>query len=146
MRFRQRFSWAQVFTAAVWLLLSYFWIRKHRTNLGIRSTGEITGLIWCFLLLFNYISYFLIWWDLDQNGLRERRLFSVKTVPWRELVRVGPWNKANIKNRQFIEAEYRRSAPLSDSGKLLLRVRDDERKELFRRLQSYAPQAQIDVF
>ena len=131
---------------AVWMLLSYMWLKKPYIGLGVRSTWKLIGVVWFLLLLFNFLGLYFIWWDVDQEGLTERRLFSKKTIPWADLVRIGPWNRLNTANRLYIEAEYHRSAPLSDSGKLLLRVKEDERRDLFRRLQDFAPQAEIEAF
>ena len=144
MRVQQRFAWSQSLAAIVWLALSYAWGSKPHAVPGIRSAYIVIGGMWFVVLLISLLSHFLIWWDLTESGLTEHRLLSTRTVPWAELTRVGPWVPGKKPIRTIVEVAYHRSAPMSDSGRLLLQPKEGQRKTLFAQLYHYAPQATFD--
>jgi len=146
MRFRQRFAWIQFIGALLWLCLSYGWMNKPHTIPGLRSAYTMLGVVCLLQALFCLLSYYFIWWGIGENGLTERRLLSARTIPWTELTRVGPWVTGKRRNLGWVEVGYYRSAPMSDSGQLLLQPKHEERKDLFAQLCHYAPQATFERF
>jgi hypothetical protein len=141
MRFRQRFAWIQFIGAVLWLCLSYGWLNKPHTVPGLDSAYMVLGAVSLLQVLFCVLSYYFVWWDVDEQGLTERRLLSIRTIPWAELTRVGPWVTGKRRNMGMVEVEYYRPAPMSDSGHLLFQPKKDERKDLFAQLCHHAPQA-----
>ncbi len=141
MRFRQKFPWSQVATAVVWIGLGCFaWTQRRHS--GIPMYGVI-GLGWLFVLLFGVAGYWLIWWDVSDSGLTERRLWRTRFIPWEEVYRVGPWRPFRKSRGDTIEIEFARTGPLSDRGHFVLLPL--ERQGLLDAIRAHAPQATVEL-
>ena len=116
MRFRTKFQGVQFASAAVWIGLSCAWLHKPNADLAIRGAYLIAGVIWLFVGIISLASYFLTWWEIDDAGLTQRRLWSKRIVPWSEVSRVGPWQPGRKPMPNWLAVDYARSAPMSDRG------------------------------
>jgi hypothetical protein len=143
MRFRAKFQWLQVTTAILWIGLSYAWIHRATAPPGLRVTYLLTGIVQLFALLF-YVAMYVTSWEIDEDALVQRRLWSARRVPWDEIARIGPSYIGKNPKRTWVEVEYARSAPMSERGTLLLQPED--RDGLIQELRSHAPQAEFEPF
>jgi hypothetical protein len=139
MRFRAKFAlidWAGLTLAAfAWLL---FFSEPHRVD---------APLLW-YVTLMNVFAgsrvvlYMFVYWETTIEGLRERRLWSTRTIPWPEITAIGPWPDRHP-NRGFLAIEYTRPAPLSDRGTL---VANPENREAFLgEIRRHAPQVRLEI-
>jgi hypothetical protein len=142
MRFRTKFAWVQFASAILWVGLSYLWLRKPSAAPGIRSTYLMAGVFWLFTALSCIASYCFNWWEISDSGLTQRRFWSVRTVPWNEITRIGPWHPGKKPNPHWLVVDYVRPAPMSDRGELLIQLAD--RNALVRALRSHAPHADFE--
>jgi hypothetical protein len=99
------------------------------------------ALIWIFFGLWRTLSQIFIYWDVDSSGLRERRLWNERTIPWQEVTRVSGW--MDRPSSDALAVHYARSAPLSDSGTVV--ATPEDRQQFLADLHRYAPQAAFDV-
>ncbi len=91
------------------------------------------------LLALQYVAnYFFVYWDLDADRLRERRLFRTTEVPWQEVTHIGPWGKT-----LYLVVEHAREAPMSDRGRVI--ANPEDRSGFISLVLRYAPQASFDV-
>lgn len=144
MRFRTKFAWVQFAGAILWLGLSYSWSHNTHATSGIRSSYLLGGIFWLFLALSCVMNYFFTWWDINDSGLTQRRLWSTRTIPWNEITRIAPWQPNSKPMPKWLAVEYARPAPMSDRGQLLIQPAD--RNALVRALRTHAPQADFDFF
>jgi hypothetical protein len=143
MRFRSKLAWVPLATAMLYLGISFGgWKRHHAT--GIREAYVATCFLWGSLGLFSLASYFLVWWDLDDTGITQRRLWSRKFVPWHEITHIGPWQPGKKPIYNTVAIDYLRTAPLSDRGSFLIQ-QPSQRDALLASLHSHAPQAIFDL-
>ena len=98
------------------------------------------ALLWAISASLMSILPFLTYWDFESDGLRERRLWRTKTIPWAEVTYVGPWESASSK---WVAIEYERKAPLSDRGRVI--VTPARRKAFIAALRQFAPQAEFEI-
>ena len=119
MRFRQRFPWLQIVPALLWIGLGAT-VATHKHAHAGTPFYEILGFIWLFILAFTIAGYYLIWWDITEAGLTERRFWRTKLIPWDEIYRVGPWRPYKKHLSDTLEVEYARTGPLSDRGHFVL--------------------------
>lgn len=143
MRFRAKFAlidWAWLAIAAFVLVLLLSGPRRAKDSL-----------VWYgfLILLFaaiRVVLYFFLWWDTTPGGLRERRLWSTRTIPWTEITGVAPWPDGQAggrAHRDSLAIEYARAAPLSDQGRLIANPAD--REGFLREVRRHAPQASFEV-
>jgi len=144
MRFRTKFAWLQLGSGIVWMAVSYLWIHKPSAAPGVRGAYLIAGLIWMSLSILSVASYHFTWWEISDAGLIQKRLWSTRTIPWSEIICVGPWQPGKRPNYAWLEVGYARSAPMSDRGTLL--IQPAERDALVHQLRARAPQADFDFF
>lgn len=88
------------------------------------------------------LSQAFIYWDVDPEGLRERRLLSTRSIPWQEVVHVGSW-RPNQPASDYLEIDYARPAPISDRGTVI--ANPEDRSGFISALRRFAPQANFDV-
>jgi hypothetical protein len=143
MRFRSRFAWVQFAGAILWIGLSDSWFHKPNAPPGIRSAYLIAGVFWLFIALSCIANFCFAWWQVDDTGLTQRRLWKTRTIPWNEITRIGPWQPNSKPMPQWLAVEYARSAPMSDRGELLIQPAD--RNTLVRALRAHAPQADYEI-
>jgi hypothetical protein len=51
----------------------------------------VGGIVWSFLFVWTFTSYFLIYWDLNSDALYERRMWKMQHVAYSEITSIGPW-------------------------------------------------------
>jgi hypothetical protein len=144
MRFRTKFQWGQIALAAIWIPLSYSWFHKPTAALGIRYAYLIGGITWALVAIAYLASYFFTWWDVTDLGLMQRKLWRAQTIPWSEIVRVGPWKPNSKLMYDWLAVDYARNGPMSDRGTLLFQP--TQRDSLVRTIQAHAPQADYYLF
>jgi hypothetical protein len=88
------------------------------------------------------LSQAFIYWDVDPEGLRERRLWGTKSVPWQEVVHVGSWHP-NHPASDYLEIDYARPAPIYDRGSVI--ANPDDRSGFLSALRRFATQANFEV-
>lgn len=115
MRFRAKFAlldWAWVSVAALAALL--FFSASRRASQPMRY--------YAFMMIFfaaiRVLLHLFIFWDVTSDGLRERRLWTARTIPWKEITAVTPWPDSRP-NRDYIAIEFVRPAPLSSRGTII---------------------------
>ena len=135
MRFRAKFGalgWCWVGLACLALVL---WFS------GLRS-GTLGWLVICYALmaLQRVLMQIFVYWDVDDDGLRERCLRNTREVAWREVQHVGGWPKPWSDS---LAIDFARPAPLSDRGSII--ANPEDREEFISTLRRFAPQAAFDV-
>jgi hypothetical protein len=123
--------------------LSYGWVHKPRAVPGIHGAYLISGMVWTLVAIGCLAHYFGTWWAIEDAGLMQHRLWETRTIPWDEITRVGPWEPNNKPLSKWLAVGYRRSAPMSDSGEMVLQPAD--RESLVRTLRAHAPLADFDL-
>jgi hypothetical protein len=156
MRFRVKFQGHQLAAAVVWLGVSCAWIHKPNADPAIRGAYLVSGVLWLLIGISCLANYFFTWLEIDAVGLIQRRLWSVRVVPWNEITRVGPWQPGKIpanSRRQrssprysanWLSVDYARAAPMSDRGELVFQPA--ERDALVSALRAHASEADFDLF
>jgi hypothetical protein len=122
--------------------ISFSWFRKH-THDGTGQAYLLVGILQLLMAAYCIAAYFFVWWRIDDSGLTQRRLWSIRTVPWNEITRIGPWLHNNKPIPHWLSVEYARPAPLSDRGELLFQPADCF--ALARTLRAHAPQAEYEI-
>ena len=131
MRFRAKFQGHQLAAAVVWLGVSCAWIHKPNADPAIRGAYLVSGVLWLLIGISCLANYFFTWLEIDAVGLIQRRLWSVRVVPWNEITRVGTWQPGA------------RAAPMSDRGELVFQPA--ERDALVSALRAHASEADFDL-
>jgi hypothetical protein len=87
-------------------------------------------------------SQVFIYWDLDSDFLRERRLWNKREVAWKEVTHVGSWHPKQPSS-DYLAVYYARPEPMSDRGSII--ANPEDRAQFVAALRRYAPQAKFDV-
>lgn len=138
MRFRYKFG--ALDGAWVWLALfmTVLWSSAH----GHRSTNlSILAASWIFLAALRVSNHLFVYWDLDSTGIRERRFWGIKQIPWSEVTLVQGLNGSPSSN--FLEVWSSRPSPISASDRVL--AYPGNREEFIAALRRFAPQANFEV-
>jgi len=147
MRFRQRFPTAQMILAPLWIAVSIAWLRKPHAIAGIRGAYTVIGLLNVLVLILYLSNYLFVWWDITDHGIRERRLWDTRFIPWDAIDRVHLWRPSPLKIKtvlgETLEVEYARTGPMPDRGSILLLPR--KRQSFLLALRTHAPQAAIEL-
>ncbi|MGC2617694.1 MAG: hypothetical protein WA414_01570 [Acidobacteriaceae bacterium] len=98
--------------------------------------------VWGLAGLFRIFTRAFIYWDITPDGLCERHLSSVQTIPWSEIISVAPWPDSR-RNQDTLAIDYARPAPLSATGQVL--VNPSHLDEFLAALREHAPQARFTV-
>jgi hypothetical protein len=137
MRFRAKFGaigWCWVGMAGLQAVL---WLSRKRSG-AVDSFA-----LGCVLIaLQQALNHAFIYWEIGPDGLRERRLWNTKEVPWQEVVHVGSWHPKNTAS-DYLEIEYARPAPKSDRGSVI--ANPEDRSGFLAALHRFATQASFDV-
>jgi hypothetical protein len=80
------------------------------------------------------------YWDVDDTGLKERRLWNIRTVPWAEITYVRAASNANP---DCLAIDFARSAPVSDRGTIT--ANPIEMTQFIDILRKFAPQASFEI-
>ncbi len=139
MRFRAKFAfldWAWVSMAgfAALLFLS-----------GPRHAGQALryyALMMIFFAASRILLHVFIFWEITPSSLRERRLWTTRTVPWKEITAVIPWPDTRP-NHDYVAIEFARAAPLSSRGTIIANPGDHN--EFLSALRRYACNARFEV-
>jgi len=135
MRFRARFG-----------AVDYFWIAGLCLYIVLPFVMPNRGLHFAQILSiavasFQILTKTLTWWDLDSDGLKERRLWYTREIPWREVLRVGGLNSRPAS--RILAIDYARPAPMSDRGQILASPGD--RAQFLAALHRFVPTADFEV-
>jgi hypothetical protein len=134
MRFRTKFGalgYCWVGLACLWTLLWLCGPHQNRAGLFTFTSALIASL--------QILNHTFIYWELQADSLRERRLWRAKEVAWQEITHVGPW--AN--NSEYLIVDHVRAAPLSARGSII--ANPEDRSAFLDALHRYAPQATFDL-
>lgn len=94
------------------------------------------------MALLRGLNQGFIYWEIDNDGLRERRLWHSKQVPWQDVVHVGSWHP-NQPSSDYLEIDYARPAPMSDRGSVI--ANPEDRSGFLAALHRFAPNADFEV-
>jgi hypothetical protein len=83
-----------------------------------------------------------IYWDVDDDGLRERRLWKTKEVAWRNVRHVGAWNPSQPAS-DYLAIDFARPAPTPGRSRII--AHPEDRTAFIAALRRFAPQAVFDV-
>lgn len=137
MRFRAKFrllDWGCVALGLLYLFRMIF--GPHTLAFGW------WGMVWpIFALEFVLLNRF-VYWEIKTDGLRERRLWSVREVPWQEVTHVRPWRE-NKPSSAYLAIDFARSAPMSDRGTVI--ANPEARSQFIGALRKFAPKAEFEV-
>ncbi len=138
MRFRAKFGLLGWSCVALALLVLVLWFSSgyHNETLGILATTLPI------LAAIEILKEVFIYWELDADGLCERRFWTEKKIPWQEVIRVSAWNSEQPSS-DFLAIDYARSAPMSDRGSVI--ANPEDRQRFLADLYRYAPQAAFEV-
>lgn len=139
MRFRAKFGllgWVYVAFASFVIVL----ILSPRQHHGDQRFFAVLPTL--VLAVLRILSQIFIYWEINSDGLRVRRFWDEKTIPWQEVTRVGAWNPKHASS-DVLAIDYFRSAPMSDQGSVI--ANPEDRQQFLANLRRYAPQAVFDV-
>jgi len=94
---------------------------------------------WPLLALLRILNNFFVYWECNTSGLRERRIWRNKDVPWEEIRQVGKWRPKD----ETVAVIFARPAPSFTSGCITADPAD--RAGFLAALCQYAPQADFDL-
>lgn len=137
MRFRAKFgalSWC-------WVGLACFVLVLWASGLRARPLGGLIASI-VLLALVQVIAHIFIFWDVDADGLRERRLWKTRTVAWRQVHHVGSWNPRQPAS-DYLSIEFTRAEPSASRGRVI--AHPEDRDKFIATLRRFAPDAIFDV-
>ena len=86
MRFRAKFGalgYCWVGLACLWTVLLLFGPHRDRTVLFTFTSASAA--------LLRILNHRFIYWDVQDDRLRERRLWRAKEIAWQEITHVKPW-------------------------------------------------------
>jgi hypothetical protein len=139
MRFRAKFAlidWAWLAIAAFALLL--FLSGPYRAGVFLRWYATVMALFACS----RVVLHIFVYWDTSLEGLRERRLWTTRTIPWPQITAVSPWPDRHP-NPNCLSIEYARSAPMSDRGTVI--ANPENREAFLSEIRGHAPQARLEI-
>ena len=134
MRFRKKFGALGYAWAGSACLFAALWLSPNRKP-------ELVPFVIYFglMALVQIVSYFFIYWEIESDHLRERRLLTTREVSWAELKSVSPWGKST----EYLALDYSRPAPMSDRGSII--ANPEDRSAFIDAIRRYAPQASVEV-
>jgi hypothetical protein len=137
MRFRAKFGSIGITSVALACFYLFLLLSTRHPEPLKRSFAAV------FILLasLKVLSRVFIYWDLKPTGLRERRMWHTREVPWQEIASVGSWNPKQPAS-DCLAIDYARPAPLSDRGRILASPAD--RKQFIAAVRRFAPHAAFD--
>jgi hypothetical protein len=139
MRFRAKFDRLDVLYLALPLFaLGLLLSGPHHASPFLR----IFAVLWGLLGLFRVLDRFCTYWDVASDGLRERRLWSVRFIPWAQINSVAPWPDGKPMHGAVV-IDFARPAPLSSTGRVI--ANPDRLDEFLAELREHAPQARLAV-
>src|ERR1700722_16829266 len=94
-----------MFGCILWLVFSLLNLRKPHLGPGFHAAYLVGGMVWSFLFVSTFASYFLIYWDLNSGELYERRMWKKQRVAYSEITAVGPWSSKNPSS-SYLDIEY----------------------------------------
>lgn len=138
MRFRQQFG----LSGYIWLTILCFYSFVLFSQSGKSHLPFPVAEIWIFFAALQVASKLFTYWDVESDGLHERRLWNTREVPWDEITRVEPYNP-NHPASPSMAIEYARTGPLSDRGQILANPADWD--EFLRAMRRFAPHADFEL-
>jgi hypothetical protein len=139
MRFRAKFDLLDVLYLALPLFMLVLLISEpHHVDPFLRYLT----VMWVVVGLVRVLSRIFIYWDVTPNGLRERRLWSARTIPWSEIASVTPWPDGKPM-RGSLAIDFARPAPLSSTGRVV--ANPNRLDEFLAELREHATQARFAV-
>ena len=135
MRFRAKFGALDWCVVGMALFAIVLWLSG--AHLGVMTFLAVVP-----LASLRILSQLFIFWDVDGDFLRERRLWSTHQIPWHEVVYVGSWNPSWLES-DYLEIDYARPAPLSERGSV--KANPEDRARFIASLHRFAPQADFEV-
>jgi hypothetical protein len=82
------------------------------------------------------------YWECDSAGIRERRLWRVKEIPWQAITHIGSFTHGGSSPGYVtIGCDYR--APMSVQGHIA--ANPEDRAQFLATLRAFATQAKFDV-
>jgi hypothetical protein len=138
MRFRAKSgsSWIWLLMAGFWVVL---WIISIRPPHPLRS-GNMP-LIWIALCSINFFLPYITYWEMDAEGLRERKLWwTSQKTRWQDVTRIiSLWSSSHD-----LKIEYDRLGLGSNFGHIMADPAD--REAFLDALSRFAPQAEFVVW
>jgi hypothetical protein len=139
MRFRTKFGLLEWVWVAVACMIVLILLLDSGHKSPYRGLIAAYWVLWAFV---QAVSRFFVYWVLDSSGLRERRFWNTREIPWNEVTRVGSLNPKQPASG-LLEVDFARPAPMSDRGHILAHPQD--REHFIRALRRFAPQADFEV-
>jgi hypothetical protein len=139
MRFRAKFDRLDVLYLALPLFMLVLLLSgpQHASPLL-----RIFAVLWGLLGLFRVLDRFCTYWDVASDGLRERRFWSVRFIPWAQMSSVAPWPDGKPLQGAVV-IDFSRPAPLSSTGRVI--ANPDRLDEFLAELREHALQARFAV-
>jgi hypothetical protein len=139
MRFRAKFGLID----SLWLAVgaTYLLILVSRAG-HLRPSFIFCAIAFLPQALLRLLGLIFVYWEIDSDGLHERRLWRMRSIPWAEVASVTFWPDEQKVSSSFA-IRYERPAPLSDRGSIIANPSD--RDTFLQELQRHAPGASFDV-
>jgi hypothetical protein len=135
MRFRQK---TRLIDQAMVVLGLLFLLRIAFVH-HFSASSQLWMMVLPLLALEIVLDKSFIYWECNSSGLRERRFWRIKEVPWEEVRQVGRWRP----KAETVAVIYAHPAPLSSSGCIVANPAD--RAGFLAALRRFAPQAEFWV-
>lgn len=140
MRFRKRFGFLGWFFMIYLFIQAFSWLDvRHLSHLDVMYC-----IILAFIIVFQAFSRYLVWWEIDSNGLHQRQWRSKKdfTIAWDKILVVR--NAIPGVNWDGSVAVYY-DCPESKLGFKYLVTTPEKRKKFIAALRIYAPNATFKI-
>jgi hypothetical protein len=146
MRFRAKFGlvgWIFVSFACFYVHDWFFW-RGQSTSAIISAFRVFAATAWASLALLEFLKSRFAYWDIDSDGLHQRRFGNKKefTIPWDKVIAVR--NRIPGMSWDGTVSVYY-ELPASKLGFNHIVAVPEHRKELIAALRKFAPQATFEV-
>ena len=138
MRFRPKFGVIGWFTVAPALFICMLWMNGGNHLSRFLPYIAVT---WALMALLRVSSYLFVFWQMDSDGLFERRFWNTRVIPWSDVVLIQ--GLGDVPSSDYVEVFVQRAGPEPEAHPLLANPRD--RAQFLAALHRYASQARFDA-
>jgi len=142
MKFRTKFGllgWMYIPVAGLHVFVSNF-----RINPSTRVFGQLVAAACVLLALIRVVGYLLTYWELDADGLRERRYLRTMEVFWHEVTGVHGLGDRASSDTLVVEFDPVLKPSLPFGSNRIVATPED-REQFIATLERFAPQANFEV-
>ncbi len=138
MRFRPRFGVIGWFTVAPALFVCLLWANGGN---HLSRVLPCVAVAWALMALLRIGAYFFVFWQMDPEGLFERRFWNTRVIPWRDVVLIQ--GLCDAPSSDYVEVFVHQPGLQAAAQPLLANPGD--RAQFLAALHRYASLARFDV-